>query len=143
MMDLAPVAAISTAAAALLGRLLPGHSVGGRRRDLILRDIELYERLPNDSPARQVLLQHIERSVTKLTVDEEVQRRNPFGMTLAALFLVGGLLLANVGRNAQSWQWTWWVAAVVCLVFGAVGMAQDAASVERDERGRPVRGPRS
>lgn len=137
-MDLAPVAAIATAAAAVLGSLVPGRSVGGRRRELILRDLDLFERLPEDSPARQVLLEHIERSVGQLTVAETTERRDPSGMTLAALFLLGGVLLVYVGWNAQSWKWPWWVAGVFCLTLGGVGMAQDATRAERNDRGRRV-----
>lgn len=137
-MDLAPVAGIATATAAMLGRLLPGRSVGGRRRELVLRDLDLYERLPEDSPARQVLLRHIEQSVVQLTVDETTKRRDPSGMTLAALFLLGGALLMYVGWSARSWDWVWWITGGFCVLIGAVGMAQDGTKAERDERGRRV-----
>lgn len=138
-MDLAPIAGIATAAAAVLGRLLPGRSVGGRRRELILRDLDLFDRLPESSSVRQVLLEHIERSVTQLTLDETTMRRDPSGMTLAGMFLVGGSLLAYVGWNARSWAWIWWAVGVLCLALGAFGMAQDASRAERDEKGRRIK----
>lgn len=122
----------------MLGRLLPVSLGGGRRRRLIQQDLDLYERLPEDSSARQVLLEHIERSVAQLTTDDTTKRRDPFGMTLAGLFLLGGGLLIYVGWNARSWAWVWWISGVVCLLLGAGGMAQDGIKAGRDERGRRV-----
>ncbi|WCO67053.1 hypothetical protein PO878_21415 [Iamia majanohamensis] len=139
-MDLAPLAGIATAAAAVFGRLLPGRAVGGRRREVILRDLDLFDRLPESSSARKVLLDHIERSVIQLTLDETTKRRNPSGMTLAAMFLIGGGLLVYVGWNARGWEWTWWISGVFCLALGAFGLVQDATRAERDEKGRRIKG---
>lgn len=137
-MDLAPVAGVVTAALAAGAKFLPSGVGGTRRREAIVRDLDLYERLPEDSNARQIMLNHIERSIQRMTEEETTKRRDPTGIGLAVAFLIGGALFGYVGWTARSWEWTWWIASATFLLFGVVGATQDGTKAERDERGHRI-----
>jgi hypothetical protein len=126
------VVATLTVLGALLqtARLWPA----GRRRNEIKADLDLYTLLPDKSPAKRTLLTHIERAIQDVVHAEESKRRDPLGIGIAVVFLLGALLLFILLRD----QWWTWLAISFLVLFGVVGLAQDAVPRERDARGRPV-----
>lgn len=132
-MDPAVVTGLSASITAVLGKLA-GRSTSGRPHEAITRNIELHDRLPEKSTAKEVLLQHIDESVIRLTRDEATKRRDPSGIVLATLFIIGGIGLAYVAFQSRSWGWVWGIGAVLCVLLGATGMSQAVTKAERDGR---------
>ncbi len=104
----------------------------------VKENIDLLNSLPESSSQRTRLLEHIDDAVQQLMDDEREKRRDPTGVTLALIFLGGGLWLAWLGMSGSG-STRWWLApAGVLLVFGAVGLSLDAVPRKRDEKGRPI-----
>ncbi|MGI9194587.1 MAG: hypothetical protein ACR2FO_08805 [Actinomycetota bacterium] len=106
-----------------------------RRRDWIIKDLDILKLLPDASEARPRLEAHINREVMQLVDDEEQKRRDPFGIVLAVIFIA---LAAWTAFLAYQGSHGWLVAAVPLALLGVVGLAQDAVPRKRNEKGRPL-----
>jgi hypothetical protein len=130
------VATIGALAAGL--KLMDTRQATSRRRRRLMRDLDLLERLPADSDARQRLEAMIHQAVLDLVSDETEKRRDWTGIVLATAFLLGAgwAGFQYWAHNGSGW---WLVLLVVLGVFGLVGVAQDAVPRRRDAGGRPIR----
>jgi hypothetical protein len=130
------VAALAVLAAGL--KLIDVRTRVPRRRRQLMHNLDLRDRLAENSDARKRLEGFIDKAVIEMVIDETEKRRDPTGVVLA------GLLLAAAGWAAyQYWahdgHWAWLLLAGSLAVIGVVGMAQDVVPRRRDERGRPIR----
>jgi hypothetical protein len=106
------------------------------RQDQLKADLELLGLLPDESTARDKLLQHIDCSVQRLVSDEEDLRRDPMGIGLGVVFLLAAVVLIVFAVRGGGW-WLW-IGAFVVGALGAVGLGQDAVPRRRDLKGRPL-----
>jgi hypothetical protein len=104
---------------------------------LIKRDLELLASLPEDSAARSSLLRHVDRSIEGLISYDEDMRRSGFGIVLALIFLTSGSALTILAIDGGGWWW--WPVIAFLVIFGLVGLAQDAPRRRRDEQGHPIK----
>jgi hypothetical protein len=108
-------------------------------RESVLKDLELLKELPEASTARQQLGEHIDQTILKSIQHETELRRDPTGIVLGVLFMVGGLISVYFGFQAGGLaRLGLWVLAGVLLLLGGVGFAQDVVPRKRDARGRVV-----
>lgn len=112
---------------------------GPSARDRLVQDVQIRNVLPANSDAQRAFDDHIKREALRL-IGTDTKRRDPFGITIASMFLVFGGLSTWVILSNDSWWW-WLLAplALFFLTFGVVGLASDIPKKERDERGRAVK----
>lgn len=73
-------------------------------------------------------------------IDTSARRRDPFGITIASMFLVIGIASVwIIYSNEGGWWWLLAPLTAFFLLFGAVGLASDIPKKERDERGRAIK----
>lgn len=104
-------------------------------RERLLQDIEIRKALHSNSDAQRAFDEHIKAEALRLA-GADSKRRDPFGITLAVIFLILGGLSTWAITSAGG---AWWFASPVAgffLIFGFAGLALDAPRKERDERGR-------
>ncbi|MBO8197620.1 hypothetical protein JW613_04730 [Streptomyces smyrnaeus] len=122
--------------AGLGGILLQRRYNRAQGRDRAKADLELLALLPADSEIRDDLRAHIDETIRHVIQVEDSERRDPYGIFLAILFLIagGGLFWLYAVRGA------WWlaVAAGFFVFFGLVGLNLDGMRRQRDERGNAI-----
>ncbi|MET8996965.1 hypothetical protein [Amycolatopsis sp. NPDC004169] len=91
--------------------------------------------LPDDSEARSTVTSHVETRLASFVSDEQTKRREPTGIGLGLLFIVGGCWLVYTAVTASPW---WWFLAAPVLILGVSGFTRDVSRRERDARGRPL-----
>ncbi|HWE90153.1 MAG TPA: hypothetical protein VG317_11900 [Pseudonocardiaceae bacterium] len=101
-------------------------------------NLELLALLPEDGPARAKLLDHIERSVERLIVEEDELRREPMGIALGIVFLAVAIGLTVFAFRDGGWWW--WPIIIFIAIMGATGLGQDGVRRKRDAKGRPIKG---
>lgn len=112
---------------------------GPSARDTLIQDVQIRNALPAGSQARQTFDTHIRDEALRL-VGKGSARRDPFGITIAIVFLViGGACVATIYGNDGGWWWLLSPFAAFFVLFGIVGLASDIPRKERDERGRAVK----
>lgn len=127
---LALVGAIAIVLAAILG--VPRFS-----RDMrsgIAKDLEIYKALPQTSPVRDGLLEHIEQRVRQLSVNDQA-KRSPGQIALGVSILVIAFVM---GWFMVVWNGWWWLASPVVLfllILAGVGIGQGAKKAQRDNKG--------
>ncbi|MCP2256836.1 hypothetical protein LX15_000519 [Streptoalloteichus tenebrarius] len=97
---------------------------------------EIAKDLPEVSASRAHALSHVEARLKKYVLDEQTKSRNTFGIVFASILLAAGTWLVYLSLSGGGWYWA--IAAAPLVLFGAVGLNQDAVKRERDTRGRPV-----
>jgi len=106
-------------------------------RERLMLDIQIRNALHANSESQRIFDEYIRQEALRIAgVDSK--RRDPFGITLAVIFIVVGVASAWLVVSAGGW---WWLAAPIpgfFLLFGAVGLASDLQRKERDEKGRAV-----
>ncbi len=109
-----------------------------RGRDLLKHDLEILKQLPEDSKARERLLEHIDKEILSIIESDEEKALRPLGIVLAIAFL--GLAIFLLVEAIIRGGWWWWLLlpAAVTASFGAVGLSQDAVRRKRDEKGNAI-----
>lgn len=114
------------------------HPTTNLRRD-ITRNVDLLDRIPDDTQAHALLLAEIEKDVGQLLVTAKESRRDPFGVGLGVSFLV---VAAIVGRwalqLANPWNILVWVLCASLALLGLFGTFEGLKAAPRDEKGRIV-----
>ena len=112
---------------------------GPSARDTLLQDVQIRNALPAGSEARHTFDTHIRDEALRL-VGKGSARRDPFGITIAIVFLMIGVgCVATIYGNDGGWWWLLSPFAVFFLLFGFVGLASDVPKKEGDERGRAIK----
>lgn len=126
---------------ASVGRVIRTKRAAMNRRTRLRQDLQIYQEL-DDSPAKKRLKTHIDHQVDAL-VNEPSKRIEPLGIILALFFLGGGSYVGWIGIRVDGWWFSGvlFVVAAILLLFGAVGLWQDAIPRERDESGTPIKKP--
>jgi hypothetical protein len=130
---------VAVAALTVLGVLLQLVRRPDGRHGQVKRNLELLALLPDDSSSRSRLLRHIDESVERLISNDDELRRDPTGIGIAVVFLVAACALVVVA--IRSGDWWWWLIVAFLVLFGIVGLGQDATRRKRDAKGRPIRNP--
>lgn len=100
----------------------------------IRRQLDLLDALPDDSAVRTILREAIDQDVHEMLTAQRELRRDPGGMALGAVILVGGVwAVVEAASGGAAWQWA---VGAVFVLLGTVGFASDATAARRDERGR-------
>ena len=130
--------AIVGALALVVAAAFQGPKLWRNRRTDILRDLEIYDSLPDESGAKAKLLAHIDAEVLTLS-GNGVKTRNPASAGLGVAFIVvAGLLAYLVLASEQPW---FWVIAPVVLFFallGVFGTFEGLTKKHRDASGKPI-----
>jgi hypothetical protein len=106
------VPAAATALAALLGSMRGGKSL----RDNILHDVEILEKLPEESSPRTLMLQHLTTQITMLNSERLIRREIPMLVfSLIAAPLLGWATFAL-------WQLNQWWAYPLAVVTGVLAL---------------------
>ncbi|MGL4173998.1 MAG: hypothetical protein ACRCTR_08005 [Actinomycetota bacterium] len=111
----------------------------GALRSRLRHDVELVEKLPEDSVARKMLLESIASQVDRVTKLETESSRDWEGTIIGTILVVIFLGLAVWLGGLGTW-WAW-VLAVLTGVFGLAGLAhvsETAQRVPRDEKGNKI-----
>lgn len=137
-MDLAPIATIAgPIVVGLVQAIRSRYGITPARRQA-LRDIELYNKLPDAATSRALLLSHIDESIKRLLQDEATKRRDRFGIGVAIGLLVAASPFVYYGVTANSWGWTWWIGAAALGIFGLGGLGISVPLAVRDEKGHQL-----
>lgn len=136
--DISRALVAAAGVAAAIGKALSGRSTRSNRRHQIKQDIEIMNLLPKDSDGRAKMQEHIDASITRLIADEDERRRDPFGMTLALVFIGLAVWAASFPMRNEGSS-LWWLVAIPLGVIGLVGFVQDATPRKRNERGQVIR----
>lgn len=108
-------------------------------RENLRHDLEILAKLPRDSEARAKLAGHIEDAVIRSLDVEDDKRRDPTGIALGVIFIVGGSAAAYYGFQTETfWRLALWVLAALLLLLGIPGFVQDVTKRKRDAAGRPI-----
>jgi fatty acid desaturase len=102
------------------------------------QDLKILKQLPEESTARQRLLEHIDKEIISLIESDEEKTRRPTGIVLAIVFLGLAIFLLVEAITRAGWWWWLVLPAAVIGIFGAVGLSQDAVSRKRDEKGNVI-----
>lgn len=110
----------------------------GALRQRLRHDVELLEKLPEDSEARNRLLTLLDKEIEQLVlVDTEGKRDwTGFGTSLVLVVALGGLGLWLWGLDAALWR----ALALIPWLFALVGLTSILESLQkipRDEKGKP------
>ncbi|WP_132438003.1 MULTISPECIES: hypothetical protein [unclassified Rathayibacter] len=133
------VAIIAAAGVILAGVIQAPRLLRNTRAD-ILRDIEIYNALPDTLTARKVLLERIGKDVTTLATGGE-KRRDATSVVLGIVFLGVSWWLTVQLLNAQ--EWWWWIASPALLLgwsLGAFGFVQGLQRHHRTSTGSVIKG---
>lgn len=129
---------ILTALATLMAAALGGPRVFKDARSNVLKDLQIYNALPESSAAREPILGRIEAQLETLEQHGEARRR-PTGIVLGIVFLAlaafGGWYIATVG----GWWHLGWPLVLFVFILGAVGFVQDVSKHVRDAKGNPIK----
>ncbi|WP_371795618.1 hypothetical protein [Streptomyces sp. NBC_01718] len=121
---------------ATIGILINRSYKNPQGRERVKLDLEILELLPQESGVRSQLLKHVETSIRRIITVEDVNRRDPAGMTAGALSVLGsgGLFYGGASND----RWWWWFAAAYVLVGGVVIFCRGFKKRQRDIGGSPV-----
>lgn len=112
---------------------------GPSARDRLVQDVQIRNVLPANSDAQRAFDEHIKREALRL-IDTSTRRRDPFGITVASIFLVIGIAsIWIIYSNDGGWWWLLSPLVAFFLLFGVVGLASDIPKKERDDRGRAIK----
>jgi hypothetical protein len=127
------------AVAVIITKMLDRGQSRTTSRDVIVKDLEIAGKLP-DGDAKVALLADIERRSMRLATGSD-KTRDPSGVVLGIILMVGGLVMAYFGwqNGSAVWRTALWTGAVVIFAIGAFGFAQDLTPYERDAKGRPIK----
>ncbi len=134
MTEISPIVVAALAAVTAAIRFW-GDRAGRQRLKL---DLEILQLLPQDATVRSLWLAQIERRIDDALERESERTRDPSGIVLALLFLAAGGVVTYESASGDFSGW-WAALAAVLVLFGAVGLSQDAIPRRRDARGRPIR----
>jgi hypothetical protein len=132
------VTPVAVSVIGVAGSWLQVHRGRPHGRDLLKQDLKILKQLPEESTARQRLLEHIDNEVISLIESDEEKTRRPTGIVLAVAFLGLAIFLLVEAITRAGWWWWLVLPAAVIGIFGAVGLSQDAVRRKRDEKGNAV-----
>lgn len=134
--QLAP--SVATLGAASFG-LLRGQ---GKLRRNLRHDVDLVKDLPEDSPAKRIMMEHIERQISILHSREiggkEGGRRDWISFTIGVIFaLAGGYGSVWFFANHAWWRWAGLIGGALAA-FGLVMIVGGLTPTKRDTKGRAI-----
>lgn len=109
-----------------------------RQHATLLKDIELYNALPDSSDSKKPLLKFIDSKVTKYIARSTIHRRSGTDITLGIIFLAIGSYLTWFFINLGSWWLFGLLFSGFALLISIFGLVRGLKKVERDEKGNPV-----
>lgn len=131
------VVAVVTSLAAIVAAFVPRLSSKDRRMKLV-SDLEILDKLEEDSAARAALKASIERRILASS-DTGVKTRDWAGFSIGALFIVlGVILLPFVNSLGGVWLVLHSVTALL-LFFGVFGAISSVIKKPRDEKGNAIK----
>jgi hypothetical protein len=111
----------------------------GAVRSRLKHDVELLEKLPEGTAARESYEKYLETQVNRLAKLETESSRDLQGLVISVVLVVAiggfGLWLMTLDH------WVGWVIGVAAIVFAAAGLGSvfdDAQKVPRDEKGKRI-----
>ena len=96
----------------------------------IAKQVEIYNALPDTSPAKAAMLERIEQQVNQLD-SESSARRNPSGIVLGLMLLVAAGASTWLVYVAGGW---WWLTAPLLLLLWLMGIVGFFQGVEKTPR---------
>lgn len=138
-MDARVIAAIISSAVVILGAVLNKANLFDKAHAKVLKDLEIYNALPDTSVAKGQLLKHIDQKVGMLIKNDSALSRHPFGIVLAIIFITLGSYLTWFFIDLGSWWRFALIGSIFVIILGIAGFAQDVSKKERDQNGRPIK----
>jgi hypothetical protein len=130
--------AIIGALALVVAAAFQGPKIWKNRKTDILRDLEIYDSLPDESAAKVKLLAHIDAEVLTLS-GNGVKTRNPTSAGLGIAFLIVAVLLAYLVLASEQ-PWFWLITPIVLFfaLFGVFGTFEGLTKKHRDATGKAI-----
>lgn len=132
------IVAIVSSAAVVLAAVLGSPKLGRNPRARILKDIEIYKALPDNSTAKRQQLSLVEKQVDALAKNLE-GRRSPMEIVLGVIILILAFLVIWPMVNWGGWWWLLSPGAIFLLLLGGVGLGQGLTKGSRNEKGRLIK----
>lgn len=130
--------AIVSALALVVAAVLQGPKIWRNRRSDVLKDLEIYKSLPDESSAKAPFLLHIDDRVSSLIGNGE-KRRNPLNAGIGIAFLLVAAWLTYLVISIGQW-WAWFALPVLLFfwVFGIYGTIEGFTKLHRDVSGKAI-----
>lgn len=132
------IIAIISGIVAILVALIDKTELFSRKHKSLIKDIELYNSLPN-SNGKKDLLDFIDQKVSEYIKTSKNHKRNGVEIVIGIIFLMIGAYLTWFFIKLGSWWLIGLIASIFIILMGLCGAVQGMKKVERDEKGNPVK----
>jgi hypothetical protein len=135
--DIDLVVAIIAGVALVIGAAIGAPRVLRDPLNSIVKLVEIWDRLPDSSAAKQQILDRIEQQVSQLDTEDRARRNGP-GIALAVVFYV---LAFSSGWFIVSAGGLWWIGSAVplfILICAIILTSQNATKVPRASNGQTL-----
>lgn len=103
----------------------------------IVKQTEIYNALPESSPAKAAILERIEQQVNGLDTEASA-RRNPYGIFWSVIFIILGAAAGWFVVSTGGWWWIGSPIPFVLLLAGFIALGQSATKVPRAANGQSL-----
>ncbi|EKX89425.1 hypothetical protein [Corynebacterium durum] len=110
-----------------------------QKRRKILQNIELLNKLPNNSNQVENLTKWIDAQIEEYIHIEKDSERNWFEFSIGLIVLLAGIYMAWHIYQHESWWQTAYLISILLISLGATGVSQGLKKTKREERGNIVR----
>lgn len=130
--------AIISGIVAVLVAIISKTELFSRKHHRLIKDIELFGMLPNESTKKQDILKFIDQRIAVYIKVAKDHKRNGTDITVGIIFLIIGGYLTWFFVTLGSWWLLALALSIFILMIGVFGLVQGLKSAERDEKGRIV-----
>ena len=130
--------AIISGIVAVLVALISKTELFSRKHHGLLKDISLYDSLPEESTKKEALLKLIDKNIGDYIKASRDHKRNALEVVLGVIFLATGIYLTWFFFRQGSWWLLGLGVSVIFVALGVYGTIRGLLKVERDEKGNPV-----
>lgn len=132
------VIAIISGLVIIISSLINKTDIFSRKHHDTLKDIDLYNALPNNSAGKSELITHIDRKVSEYIKKSTEHRRSPIEIVSGLIFLSPGLYLSWFFYTSGGWWLIGLPLSILISLIGIYGTISGFQKTERDSKGNRV-----